>query len=50
MACAVLAYFIASISPDLEIANAALPAYVVTLLFFVGLLIIPADIPVYWHW
>ena len=32
----VIAYFVAAISPDMEVANAALPAYVVTLLFFTG--------------
>ena len=33
-----LAYFIASISPNLDVANALLPTYVVTLLFFAGFL------------
>ena len=33
----VLAYLVAAISPSMEVANAALPAYVVTLLFFVSL-------------
>ena len=47
---AVLAYFIAAISPNMDVANAALPTYVVTLLFFVGLLIRSADQPRYWHW
>lgn len=32
----VLAYFIAALSPNMDVANAALPAYVVTLLFFAG--------------
>ena len=45
-----LAYLIAAISPNMDVANGALPAYVVTLLFFVGLLIRAADQPVYWHW
>ena len=35
---AVLAYFIASFAPSLDMANALLPTYVVTLLFFAGLL------------
>lgn len=34
----------------MEAANAALPAYVVTLLFFTGLLIRFEDIPRYWYW
>jgi hypothetical protein len=32
----VLAYFIAAISPNMDVANALLPTYVVTLLFFSG--------------
>ena len=47
---AVLAYFIAAVSPTLEVANSALPAYVVSLLFFVGLLIRYEDMPDYWSW
>jgi hypothetical protein len=46
----VLAYIIAAVSPTMEVANAALPGYVVILLFFVGLLIRPQDQPPYWHW
>ncbi|KAK9865323.1 hypothetical protein WJX84_007950 [Apatococcus fuscideae] len=46
----VLAYFIAALSPNLDVANAALPTYVVTLLFFVGLLIRGSQQPGYWHW
>lgn len=49
-ACAVLAYLIAAVSPTMEVANGALPAYVVILLFFVGQLIRPQDQPPYWHW
>lgn len=45
-----LAYFIGGISPTMDVANAALPAYVITLLFFVGLLIRAKDQPVWWHW
>ena len=45
-----LAYFIAALSPNLDVANAALPTYVVTLLFFVGLLIRGSQQPGYWHW
>jgi hypothetical protein len=46
----VLAYFIAAMSPNLDVANAALPTYVVTLLFFGGFLIRYEDIPNYWKW
>lgn len=46
----VLAYFIAAISPNLDVANALLPTYVVTLLFFAGFLIRMDDIPPWWKW
>ncbi|GAX75653.1 hypothetical protein CEUSTIGMA_g3097.t1 [Chlamydomonas eustigma] len=46
----VLAYFIASFSPNLDVANALLPTYVVTLLFFAGFLIKLNQIPNYWNW
>ncbi|KAL4428045.1 hypothetical protein ABPG75_002134 [Micractinium tetrahymenae] len=46
----VLAYTIAAISPNMDVANAALPAYVTMLLFFAGMLIRWADIPKYWRW
>ena len=42
---AVLAYAIAAACATVDAANAALPAYVLTLQFFVGLLIRIADIP-----
>ncbi|CAL5220625.1 g2668 [Coccomyxa viridis] len=45
-----LAYFIAAISPNMDVANGALPAFIVINLFFVGLLIRPQDQPKYWHW
>ncbi|EIE26352.1 hypothetical protein COCSUDRAFT_39467 [Coccomyxa subellipsoidea C-169] len=45
-----LGYFIAAISPNMDMANAALPAYVTVLLFFVGLLLRNQDQPVYWRW
>ncbi len=48
--CAVLAYAIASVSPNMDVANAALPAYVTSLLFFVGLLLRIQDQPNYWKW
>jgi ATP-binding cassette subfamily G (WHITE) protein 2 len=50
MCCAVLAYIIAGLSPNMDVANGALPAFVVIMLFFVGLLIRPQDQPNYWHW
>ena len=45
-----LAYFIAAVSPNMDVANAALPAYVTSLLFFVGLLLRIQDQPNYWKW
>lgn len=46
----VLAYFISALSPNMDVANAALPTYVVTLLFFAGFLMRFADMPAYWKW
>lgn len=46
----VLAYLVAAISPNMDTANAALPAYVTTLLFFSGFLITWDKIPEYWIW
>ncbi|KAG1675328.1 hypothetical protein FOA52_016002 [Chlamydomonas sp. UWO 241] len=46
----VLAYFIAAISPNLDVANALLPTYVVTLLFFCGFLFNLKEIPPWWEW
>ena len=46
----VLAYLVSAVSPNMEAANAILPTYVVTLLFFAGWLIRRDDIPVYWSW
>ena len=43
-----LAYLIAALSPNMDVANGALPAYVIVLLFFIGLLIRPQDQPRYW--
>ena len=37
-------------SPNMDVANAALPTYVVTLLFFAGFLFRFQDIPDYWFW
>lgn len=45
-----LAYLIGALSPTMEVANTAVPAYVVTLLFFTGLLIRFDDMPDYWFW
>ena len=41
-----LAYFVGAISANMDIANAALPAYVTVLLFFKGLLILDSAMPV----
>lgn len=46
----VLAYFIAALSPNMDVANALLPTYVVTLLFFGGFLFRYVDMPPYWKW
>uniref|UniRef100_A0A7S0ULM3 ABC transporter domain-containing protein n=1 Tax=Polytomella parva TaxID=51329 RepID=A0A7S0ULM3_9CHLO len=46
----VLAYFFASISPNLNVANALLPTYVVTLLFFAGFLMQTTVMPPWWKW
>ena len=45
-----LAYFVASMSPTMEIASAALPTYVVSLLFYAGFLLRWKNIPNYWKW
>ncbi|KAK9815892.1 hypothetical protein WJX72_011513 [[Myrmecia] bisecta] len=45
-----LAYFVAAMSPNLDVANATVPAYVGSLLFFTGCLLRFADIPDYWTW
>ena len=46
----VLAYTIAALSPNLDVANAALPTLVVTFLFFAGLLLRWESIPDWWRW
>ena len=46
----VLAYLVAAFAPTVDSANAILPCYVTLCLFFVGLLIPYAEIPVYWQW
>ncbi|GFR48683.1 hypothetical protein Agub_g10638 [Astrephomene gubernaculifera] len=46
----VLAYLIAALSPNMDVANAALPGFVVTLLFFAGQLMTLDSIPDWWQW
>lgn len=41
---------VAALSPNMDVANAALPLYVTMLLFFGGQLIRFVDMPVYWRW
>ena len=45
-----LAYFAAAISPNLEWGMILCAGYVVTLIFFAGILIRVQDIPSYWQW
>ena len=45
-----LAFLASILAPSMEVANAALPAYVVTLLFFGGYLFRFEDIPLWWRW
>ncbi|GLC56437.1 hypothetical protein PLESTB_001104700 [Pleodorina starrii] len=46
----VLAYLIAAMSPNMDVANAAFPGFVVTLLFFAGQLMTLEAMPVWWKW
>lgn len=46
----VLAYLVAAIAPNMDAANAILPTYVVTLLFFAGFLFRYDDMPPWWKW
>ncbi|EFJ42159.1 hypothetical protein VOLCADRAFT_107413 [Volvox carteri f. nagariensis] len=46
----VLAYLVAALSPNMDVANAALPGFVVTLLFFAGQLMTVDSIPDWWQW
>jgi len=46
----VLAYAVAAVSPNMEAANALLPTYVTTCLYFGGLFIVFNKIPVGWYW
>lgn len=45
-----LGYFIAALSPNMDVANAALPVFITIMLFFTGLLIRWVDTPWYWRW
>ncbi len=47
-AAAALAYTVAACSPNMDVANAALPTYCIMLLFFEGFLIRQPSMPVYW--
>jgi len=45
-----LAYLVAAVAPNMEAANALLPTYVTTCLYFGGLLIVFDKIPAGWQW
>jgi ATP-binding cassette subfamily G (WHITE) protein 2 len=45
-----LAYAIAAVAPNMEAANALLPTYVTTCMYFGGLFIIYSKIPAGWYW
>jgi ABC-type polysaccharide/polyol phosphate export permease len=47
---AVLAYFVAALAPSMDVANAALPVYVSTLLYFGGFLFTFSTMPPWWKW
>ncbi|GLC68936.1 hypothetical protein PLESTF_000760800 [Pleodorina starrii] len=46
----VLAYLIAAVSPNMDVASAAFPGFVVTLLFFAGQLMTLEAMPIWWRW
>jgi len=46
----VLAYFVAAMSPNMDVANAALLVYVSTLMYFGGFLITLSAMPPWWKW
>jgi ABC-type multidrug transport system permease subunit len=46
----VLAYWIAAISPNMDVANALLPVYVTIQLFFGGFILDFRTMPSYWKW
>lgn len=45
-----LGYFIAALSPNMDVANAALPVFITVMLFFTGLLVRWDQIRWYWRW
>jgi len=45
-----IAYFVAAISPNMDVANALLPVYAVTLMLFAGFLIRYPSMPPWWRW
>lgn len=45
-----LAYTVAAVSPNMDVANAALPTIVTIWLFFIGYIIRVVDTPLYWRW
>ncbi|GLI69464.1 hypothetical protein VaNZ11_014081 [Volvox africanus] len=45
-----LAYFVASFAPSMDVANAIVPIYAVTLLFFAGFLMRLSQMPPWWKW
>ncbi len=49
-ALAALAYFVAACSSSMGVANAVVPTYLSTLLFFTGFVIRRQNIPDYWIW
>lgn len=46
----VLAYLVAALAPNMDAANAMLPTYVTTCMYFGGLFILFDEIPVGWKW
>ena len=46
----VLAYFVATLAPNVDAANAIVPAYVSFCLFFGGLIMDFRKMPPWWHW
>lgn len=46
----ILAYLVASISPNMDVANALLPIYAITLMFFAGFLVRFDNMPPWWKW
>ena len=45
-----LSLFFGAIAPNMDIANALFPCYMMTLMFYAGYLLLPADIPKYLVW